>query len=177
MKKTVIAIMLVLALALSLCACSGKKETVKEYKSSADFAELGLALEAPEGAQNQKYGVIESTHDGEDLNIAQITYDYNGISCELRTANIGSYNVSGYDESKASSEEVYDLNVEGYNSQIRVMSVNSEYVAIWFLGDHSYSLSAKTNDPLTFTSCAIDAANSNVPVASAEVQTTAAVTE
>lgn len=175
MKKALISMLLVLALAFSFCACAGKKEVVKTYQSSADFAELGLALEAPEGAQNQTYSVVKSSHNGEELDIAQIRYEYDGISCELRTANIGSYNVSGFDESKASSEEAYDLNVGDYSSQIRVMRVNSMYVAIWFLGEHSYSLSAKTDDSLTVTSCAIDAANANVPAA-AQV-TTEAVSE
>lgn len=176
MKKSILSLVLVLALVLGFSGCSGKQEKVKEYKSSADFAELGLSLEAPEGASEQAYGVVESKHDGEDLNIAQIVYTYEGISCTLRTANLTSYNVSGYDENKASTEEQYDLNVGDYSSQIRVMQVEGMYVAIWFLGEHSYSLSAKTDDPITFTSCAIDAANANVPTA-ATVVTTAPVSE
>lgn len=163
MKKTIIALSLVLALAFSFSGCFGKKEKVKEYNSAADFAEFNISLDAPENSQNKKYGVIESSHKGETLTIAQVTYDYEGINCTLRSANIGEYNVSGYAESKAESEEVYDLNVEGYDSQIRVMKVGEEYIALWFLGEHSYSLSAKTSDDMTFTSCAIDAANANVP--------------
>ena len=176
MKKSIIAIILVLTLALSFSGCFGEKETVKEYKSSADFAELGLSLEAPEGASEEAYSVVESKYNGEDLNIAQIVYTYEGISCALRTANLASYNVSGYDENKASSEEAYDLNVGDYSSQIRVMQVEGMYVAIWFLGKHSYSLSAKTDDPITFTSCAIDAANANIPSAET-VSTTVPVSQ
>ena len=164
MKKSLIAIALVLVMLLSLCACTGKKEVVKTYQSAADFAEFGLSLEAPEGATDKKYAVVESSYNGEDLNIAQVSYTYEGIECALRTANLTSYNVSGYDENKAITEEQYDLNVSSYSSQIRVMQQNGGmYVALWFLGEHSYSLSAKTDDPITFTACAIDAANANVP--------------
>lgn len=174
MKKSIVALLLALILVASLCGCSQKQEKVKTYSSSADFAELGLSLEAPEGASGMKYGVVESNYNGEDLNIAQIAYTYEGIACTLRTANITSYNVSGYDENKASSEEQYDLNVGDYSSQIRVMQTGDMYVAIWFLGEHSYSLSAKTTDPITFTSCAIDAANANVPASPAATTTAAA---
>ncbi|MBQ6380758.1 MAG: hypothetical protein IJJ41_04045 [Clostridia bacterium] len=162
MKKTVIVISLVLALALSLCACKSK-EKIKTNTSKEDIAQLGLSLEAPEGAENIEYAIVESEANGEDLSIAQISYNYNGIKCILRTANIASHNVSGFDESKAESEEQYDLNVGNYSSQIRVMHIDGKYVAIWTLGDHSYSLCMETDDSLNATSCAIDAANANVP--------------
>lgn len=164
MKKTIVAIALVLALAVSLCACSGQKEVVKEYNSSADFVELNLFLEAPEGAENTKYAIVDAKSNGEELKIAQITYDYEGTTCILRTANVGSHNISNYDENKAQSEEQYDLNVEGYSSQIRIMLISGKYVALWTLGEHSYSLCADTSDQLVATSCAIDAANANVPM-------------
>lgn len=173
MKKTIVAIVLVLTLALGLCAC-GAKEQVKEYNSSADFAEFGISLDAPEGATNQKYGVVTSKISGEELTIAQVEYTYNDIACVLRCAAAKEHNVSGYDENKAQSEEQYDLNIENYSSQIRVMQIDGKYVAIWTLGDFSYSLSAQTDDPIVATSCAMDAANANVPAGSAPVATTEA---
>ncbi|MBR0413486.1 MAG: hypothetical protein IJI67_00260 [Clostridia bacterium] len=160
MKKAIVAVVLVLTLALSLCAC--KKEKVKTT-SKEDFTAAGISLEVPEGAQNLKYALVESTANGEDLQIAQITYDYNGVPCILRTANIGEHNVSAYDENKAQSEEQYDLNIGGYSSQIRIMTIDGKSVAIWTLGDHSYSLCASTDDSIAATSCAMDAANANVP--------------
>lgn len=161
MKKTLLAITLVLALVFSLSACT--KEKVKEYNSSEDFTELGISLQAPAGASDQKYGVVESKIDGEKLSIAQIAYTYNDTECVLRSANVASHNVSGFDENKAQSEEQYDLNLGGYSSHIRVMQIDGNYVAIWTLGDHSYSLCAQTLDLLSATSCAMDAANANVP--------------
>lgn len=166
MKKTAIAILLVLTLAFSLCAC-GSKEKVKEYNSKEDFAELGLSLNAPQGAEGQKYAVVESSANGEDINIAQISYTYNDISCILRSANVAEHNISGFDENKAQSEEQYDLNIEGFSSQIRIMQIDGKYVAIWTLGDYSYSLCAETEDTLAATSCAMDAANANVPATGA----------
>ena len=162
MKKSIAVIVLALILSLSLCACTSK-EKVKTYDSKEDFEALGISLEVPEGAENLKYALVESSKDGEDINIAQITYTYNGTTCILRTANIGEHNISGYDENKAQSEEQYDLNLGGYSSQIRIMSIDGKNVAIWTLGDHSYSLCAETDDSITATSCAMDAANVNVP--------------
>ncbi|MBQ3432202.1 MAG: hypothetical protein IJG23_05400 [Clostridia bacterium] len=171
MKKTIVAIVLVLTLALGLCAC-GAKEQVKEYTSSEDFAEFGISLVAPEGASNHKYGVVTSKVGGEELTIAQIEYTYNDIACVLRCAAAIEHNVSGYDENKAQNEEQYDLNIENYSSQIRVMQIDGKYVAIWTLGDFSYSLSAQTDDPIVATSCAMDAANANVPAGATPVATT-----
>ena len=172
MKKTIIALLLVCALAFCFCAC-GKKEKVKTY-SKEDFAALGISLEAPEGAENLEYAVVESKANDEDLNIAQISFDYNGVKCILRGANVGEHNVSGYEEDKAQSEEQYDLNVGDYSSQIRVMQIDGKYVSIWTLGEHSYSLSAETDDSVTATSCAMDAANANVPAAETPATTAAA---
>lgn len=160
MKKTIVAVVLVLTLAFSLCAC--KKEKVKTT-SKEDLTAAGISLEVPKGAKDLKYALVESTANGEDLQIAQISYDYNGVPCILRAANIGEHNVSGYDENKAQSEEQYDLNLGGYSSQIRIMTIDGKSVAIWTLGDHSYSLCAETDDSITATSCAMDAANANVP--------------
>ena len=172
MKKTLSLLALVLAVALCFCACSGGNEVVKHYNSAADFAEIGISLDAPEGASDTKYDVIETTFDEQALNIAQVTYNYNETACTLRGANISSHNVSGYDENKAASEEEYDLNVEGFSSKIRVMQVDGKYVAIWFLGEQSYSLCAETDDPLVATSCAMDAANANIPAAAPVTQAT-----
>ena len=177
MKKSFVAVALVLALLFGFSACSGSKEVVKEYNSSADFAELQLFLEVPEGGESPKYAIVDAKSNGEELKIAQITYDYEGTSCILRTANVGSHNISGYDENKAQSEEQYDLNVEGYSSQIRIMLISGKYVALWTLGEHSYSLCADTSDPLVATSCAIDAANANVPMSVIAENTTVAQTE
>ena len=172
MKKTITALLLVCALAFCFCAC-GNKETVKTY-SKEDFAELDISLEAPEGAENLEYAVVESKANDEDLNIAQISFDYNGVKCILRGANVGEHNVSGYEENKAESEEQYDLNIGEYSSQIRVMQIDGKYVSIWTLGEHSYSLSAETDDSVTATSCAMDAANANVPAAETPSTTAAA---
>lgn len=166
MKKILSMTALVLALAVCFCACSGQKEVVKHYNSAADFAEFGISLDAPDGSSDMKYDIVESASEEQTLNIAQVSYTYNDVPCVLRCANIGSHNVSGYDENKAQSEEEYDLNVEGFSSKIRVMLVDGKYVAIWTLGEHSYSLFADTKDPLAATSCAMDAANANIPSAS-----------
>ena len=174
MKKTLIALLLVLALSCSLYACSsGTKENVKEYNSSADFAEFGISLDAPKGASNQKYGVVNSTVNGEDLTIAQVTYTYNGTNCILRCAAVKDHNVSGYDENKAQNESQYPLNIEGVSSQIRIMQIDGKSIALWTLGDFSYSLCAETDDTVTITSCAMDAANANIP-ASMQQDTTMA---
>lgn len=165
MKKTIAALLLVLTMLFGLCAC-GKKETVKEeYQSAADFAKLGISLDAPEGASAQKYNAVESKAGGEDIMIAQVSYTYNDTACVLRCAKVAKHNVSGYDEDKAQSEEQYDLNVENFTSQIRIMQIEGKYVAIWTLGDFSYSLCAETDDQMNATSCAVDAANANVPLA------------
>ena len=172
MKKTITALLLVCTLAFCFCAC-GKKETVKTF-SKEDFAELGISLEAPEGAENLEYAVVESkAANNEDLNIAQISFDYNGVKCILRGANVGEHNVSGYEENKAESEEQYDLNIGEYSSQIRVMQIEGKYVSIWTLGEHSYSMCTETDDSVTATSCAMDAANANVPASSAPATTEA----
>ena len=177
MKKTIAALLLVLTMLFGLCAC-GKKETVKEeYQSAADFAKLGISLDAPEGSSAQKYNAVESKAGGEDIMIAQVSYTYNDTACVLRCAKVAKHNVSGYDEDKAQSEEQYDLNVENFTSQIRIMQIEGKYVAIWTLGDFSYSLCAETDDQMNATSCAVDAANANVPLAgggaSAATDTTA----
>ena len=175
MKKTLLAILLVLTLACCFSACGeSKKENVKEYNSGADFAEFGISLEAPKGATNQKYGIVTSTVNDEELTIAQITYTYNGTDCVLRCAAAKDHNVSGYDENKAQNETQYPLNIENASSQIRVMQIDGKYVALWTLGDFSYSLSAETEDSVTFTSCAMDAANANVPTAAKSEDTTIA---
>ena len=111
------------------------------------------------------------------MDIAQLSFEYNGATCVLRTANVASHNVSGYDENKAQSEEQYDLNIEEYSSQIRVMLIDGKYVALWTLGDHSYSLCVETTDSLTATSCAMDAANANVPVAQSVPEATSQAVE
>ncbi|MBR2591333.1 MAG: hypothetical protein IKE65_10520 [Clostridia bacterium] len=174
MKKTLIALLLVLALSCSLYACSSDtKEDVKEYNSSADFAEFGISLEAPKGASNQKYGVVNSTVNGQDLTIAQITYTYNDTKCILRCAAAKDHNVSGYDENKAQNESQYPLNIEGVSSQIRIMQIEGKSIALCTLGDFSYSLCAETDDTVTITSCAMDAANTNVPASMQEDTTIA----
>lgn len=162
MKKTISAILIV-SILFAFSAC-GKKEKVNEITSAADLAEYSISINLPEGASGEKYALVESSNKGEKINIGQVTYDYNGISCIFRTANIAQYNVSGYDENKAQSEQSYDLNLANYNSKIRIMKVEgSTYVALWDLGDHSYSLKADATDDASFTAVAMDVAQANIP--------------
>ena len=161
MKKIISAILIICILfAFSSCA----KEKVNEITSAADLAEYSISINLPEGASGEKYALVESSNKGEKINIGQVTYDYNGVSCTFRTANIAQYNVSGYDENKAQSEQTYDLNLANFNSQIRIMKVDgSTYVALWDLGDHSYSLKADATDDTSFTAVAMDVAQANIP--------------
>ena len=162
MKKIVSAV-LIISIIFAFSAC-GKKEKVEEISSAADLAQYSLSINLPEGATNEKYALVKSSNKGEEINIGQVTYDYNGSTCVLRTANIGKYNVSGYDENKAQSEQSYDLNLATFKSQIRIMKVDdSTYVALWDLGDHSYSLKADASDDASFTAIAMDTAQANIP--------------
>ena len=162
MKKT-ISVILIICILFAFSACA-KKEKINEVNSASDLAQYSISINLPEGASGEKYALVESSNKGEKINIGQVTYDYNGISCTFRTANIAQYNVSGYDENKAQSEQSYDLNLANYNSKIRIMKVEgSTYVALWDLGDHSYSLKADATDDTSFTAVAMDAAQANIP--------------
>lgn len=161
MKKIISAI-LIIGILFAFASC-GKKEKVEEITSAADLAQYGITINLPEGATDEKYALVKSSNKGEELNIGQATYNCNGVGCTFRTANITNYNVSGYDESKSSNEQSYDLNIGTFTSQIRIMQVDGTYVALWSLGDHSYSLTAKTDDAITFTALAKDTAEANIP--------------
>ena len=162
MKKVISAVLIVSILfAFSACA---KKEKVEEITSAEDLAQYSLSINLPEGAANEKYALVESSNKGEKINIGQVTYDYNGTTCIFRTANLAQYNVSGYDENKATNEQSYDLNLATFTSKIRIMKVEgSTYIALWDLGEHSYSLKADATDDASFTALAMDAAQSNIP--------------
>lgn len=163
MKKISVLLVAVLAISVLFCACG--KPTLTTLNSASDFSQYSISLDAPEGASAKKYAVLEQTNNGEKFNIAQVTYTYSGVNCTLRTANLADYNVSGIDESKGTDEQSYDLNIGSYDSSIRIMKSGSQYVACWTLGKHSYSLVATTSDAVSFTTCAMDAANANVPLA------------
>lgn len=161
--RKIISAVLIICILFAFSAC-GKKEKVEEITSPADLAEYSLTINLPEGAANEKYAIVESSNKGEKIHIGQVSYDYNGTACTLRTANIAQYNISGYDENKATNEQSYDLNLATFKSQIRIMKVEgSTYVALWDLGDHSYSLKADATDDATFTAVAMDAAQANIP--------------
>lgn len=162
MKKIVSAV-LIICILFAFSAC-GKKEKVEEITSAADLAQYSITINLPEGASGEKYALVESSNKGEKIHIGQVTYDYNGTSCIFRTANIAQYNVSGYDENKAQNEQSYDLNLASFTSKIRIMKIEgSTYIALWDLGDHSYSLKADATDDATFTAIAMDAAQANIP--------------
>ncbi len=162
MKKIVSAI-LIIGILFAFGACA-KKEKIEEITSAEDLAKYSLSINLPEGATNEKYAIVESSNKGEKIYIGQATYDYNGTTCIFRIANIAQYNVSGHDENKAQSEQSYDLNLANFTSKIRIMKLEgSTYVALWDLGDHSYSLKADAADDASFTAVAMDAAQANIP--------------
>lgn len=165
MKKIAALISVIAIIALIFCGCGKTKSNSTALNSASDFNQYSLTLDAPEGATAKSYALIESEKDGEPLNIAEVKYTSESVQCTLRAANVKDYNVSGVDESSGKNEQSYDLNIGSYDSSIRVFQSGNQYVALWTLGNHSYSIVATTDDAITFTTCAMDAANANVPLA------------
>ncbi len=161
--KKISAAFLALIFVFSFAGCSGKNNRDNNKVSGPEaFKEFAIFLDAPEGAQNKSYYLYEEKGDNsEPMQIAEVKYEYNGVKCTLRCANVKNKNISGIEES--GDPNILDLLLEGYSSQIRIYTMSSNSVALWTLGNYSYSIIAETTDEQAMTTCAYDAASLNVP--------------
>ncbi len=169
--KKLLATFFALIFVFSFAGCSGKNNQIGNQVSGPDaFKEYAITLDAPESAQNKSYYLYEEKGDNnETVQIAEVKYEYNSVKCTLRCANVKNQNISGIEES--GDPNILDLLLEGYSSQIRIYTLSSNSVALWTLGNYSYSILAETTDAQTMTACAYDAASLNVPASGGEEET------
>lgn len=141
MKRRLFAIITVLLLLLT-AGCGAKEQPqtqvinpIQTVESAADFqTSLGIALQAPKGSQDPAYSIISGQ-------IAQIRYTYNGREFTHRCAET-TEDISGvygpfipYD----SIGVLIDHHSGSYTVRTKYPT-DGGAVAIWQIGDHSYSL-------------------------------------
>ena len=175
MKKLILPLIIILMAAM-LFGCSGNGGTPvsaasnKKVDGPDAFKEHSIVLDAPAEAEKPTY-YLYTEEDGEsEVFIAEVDYTYAGSAYTLKCANIKNKNISGVAES--GEPEVFDLSVGNFSSQLRIYKTDKISLALWSLGNYSYSLTSKDSE--SFEIAAIDAAQSNEPASTAGADITTA---
>lgn len=139
----IIAFALLLAAALPLAGCSAQPNggaqlpnPIVEVENSAAFDKLGLFIDAPEGATDVTYSII-------DDRLAQVQFSLNGSSYTYRTAISDDENedISGVYEEFEKDENAMSIDGADWWAIIVVKTIKSGgYLASWQYDKHLYTL-------------------------------------
>ncbi len=149
MRKIFIA---ALCFALAVCAagCAAKTSEIpnpmEELPSAEDFAELGVSIDAPEGATDVKYFIISGK-------LAQVSFTLDGRDFTYRCADEDEGDITGvYDEFR---DEELAVNAEYPDGCIEVRirtTIDGGRLATWENGGKTFSLftvSEMSDDEIT----------------------------
>ncbi len=135
--------LLLFAAALPLAGCSVQPNggaqlpnPIVEVENSAAFDKLGLSIDAPEGATDATYSVI-------DNRLAQVQFSLNGASYTYRTAvsEDETEDISGVNEEFEEEENAMNVDGADWWAIIVVKTIKSGgYLASWQYDKHLFTL-------------------------------------
>lgn len=130
---------------------------VHMVESPEDFEQLGLGLDAPAGAENQQYFILQNTADPESTAVAQVLFTLDGIDYTLRGSH-STEDISGIFttfEGEPTIETATATN--GSTTEVSIaVDANGTMVATWHWASAIFTLSATAPDQLeSFTQTAV----------------------
>lgn len=110
---------------------------IQEVQSAGDLADIGGHMEAPKGAENVKYSIIDST-------IAQVSFTLDGTEFAYR-GGAPMDNMAGIYSEMMDGEEILEASSGDKKAEVTIGSImDGGFVAGWKYDKYEYSLAVTT---------------------------------